>query len=621
MSTDYLQTPLQYLKGVGPRRAADLERVGLSTIEDLLHRFPLRYEDRGHLQPIATLKAGQHVSIAGRIQSSRLRTTRRPGFKIFEALIGDATGSVVALWMNQSFLQDILRRDAQVVLFGPVEARPGLQLMNPDYEIIDAGDSGSGEAEDALTVHTGRIVPVYEKAGSMTPKMQRRLVHEVLSRMPDDLPDPFPESIRQRLRLPDRRTALMDSHFPPSGTPHDELNEFRTPAQMRLIFEEFFLFQLGLTLRKRATVREAKPRIVKVDDRIRESARAILPFRLTEGQKSALKEIVEDMQRPTPMNRLLQGDVGAGKTIVALLAALVAMENGLQVAFMAPTEILAEQHFLSLRKLLEKSRFRIELLTGGTSGLRRRNLLARLSAGDIHMLVGTHALVQGTVNFQSLGLAIIDEQHRFGVVQRATLRAKGLMPDVLVMTATPIPRTLALTVYGDLDVSVIPDMPPGRRAILTTVKPESRRDDIYESVLYPARGGSAGVRCLPAGRGIGESRSESRHRNGGPPATGGVSGIPGRAPPWSLEAGRERSRDARICRGGHSRVGFDDGHRSRHRRSECYGDGHRTCGEIRLIAASSAARACGTRRPPVLLHPPVPISDLGAGSRAAEGIG
>ena len=482
MSDDFLQTPLQFLKGVGPKRAADLQRVGISTIEDLLYRFPLRYEDRGHLQPIATLQAGQHVAIAGRIQSSRLRVTRRPGFKIFEALVGDATGSVVAVWMNQSFLQDILRRDVHVVLFGAVEARPGLQLMNPDYEIIDSSDADSVEAGDAPTVHTGRIVPVYEKAGAMTPKMQRRLVHDVLSHMPPDLPDPFPEEIQRRLELPDRRTALLEAHFPSLDTRADRLNAFRTPAQVRLIFEEFFLFQLGILLRKRAAVRDAKPRVIQVDDRVRESARAILPFRLTDGQKQSLKEIVEDMQRPTPMNRLLQGDVGAGKTIVALLAALVAMENGLQVAFMAPTEILAEQHFLSLRKLLEKSRFHVELVTGATTGLRRRDLLARLSAGDIHLVVGTHALVQGSVNFRSLGLAIIDEQHRFGVLQRATLRSKGLMPDVLVMTATPIPRTLALTVYGDLEVSVIRDMPPGRRAILTAVKPESRREDVYGAV-------------------------------------------------------------------------------------------------------------------------------------------
>jgi len=480
--SDYLQTPLQFLKGVGPKRAADFQRVGLSTVEDLLCRFPLRYEDRGNLQSIDSLKPGQQVAIAGRIQSSRLRTTRRPGFKIFEALVGDMTGSVVAVWMNQSFLQDILRRDVHVVLFGAVEARPGLQLMNPDYEIIGTADGDADEPDESLNVHTGRIVPVYEKAGTMTPKMQRRLVHDVLTRMPADLPDPFPADVRERLHLPDRRTALMETHFPPIGTPADQLNEFRTPAQVRLIFEEFFLFQLGLMLRKRAAIRESKPRTIQVDDRIRESARAILPFRLTEGQRRSLKEIVEDMQRPAPMNRLLQGDVGAGKTIVALLAALVAMENGLQVAFMAPTEILAEQHFLSLRTLLEKSRFHVALMTGATTGLRRRDLLARLAAGDIHLVVGTHALVQGTVNFRTLGLAIIDEQHRFGVVQRATLREKGLMPDVLVMTATPIPRTLALTVYGDLDTSVIREMPPGRRAILTTVKPESHREDIYELV-------------------------------------------------------------------------------------------------------------------------------------------
>ena len=480
-AADYLQTPLQFLKGVGPKRAADLQRVGLVTVEDLLYRFPLRYEDRGRLQPIASLKPGQQVAIAGRIQSSRLRTTRRPGFKIFEALVGDATGSIVAVWMNQSFLKDILRRDVHVVLFGAVEARPGLQLLNPDYEVIDA-DGDAADPEDASTIHTGRIVPVYEKAGAMTPKMQRRLVFDVLSRMPDDLPDPFPEDVRRRLTLPDRRTALLETHFPAADTPADRLNAFRTPSQVRLIFEEFFLFQLGLMLRKRAAVREAKPRAIHVDDRIRDSARSILPFKLTEGQRRALKEIVEDMQRPAPMNRLLQGDVGAGKTIVALLSALVAMENGLQVAFMAPTEILAEQHFLSLRKLLEKSRFRVELITGATTGLKRRDLLARLTAGDINLVVGTHALVQGTVNFRSLGLAIIDEQHRFGVVQRATLRSKGLLPDVLVMTATPIPRTLALTVYGDLDVSVIRDMPPGRRAIQTTVKPESRREDVYELV-------------------------------------------------------------------------------------------------------------------------------------------
>ena len=370
--SDFLETPLQYLKGVGPRRAADLQRIGLATIEDLLYRFPLRYEDRGHLQPISDLTPGQHVAIAGRIQSSGLRTTRRPGFKIFEALVGDSSGSIRAVWMNQSFLQDILKPHLHVVLFGAVEARPGLQLINPDYEVIDSGEGEAGEHEDAVTIHTGRIVPVYEKAGAMTPKMQRRLVHEVLARLPQELPDPFPADLRGRLHLAARREALIEAYFAPPATSVDLPNHFRTPAQIRLIFEEFFLFQLGLLMRRRSVSQESKPSVVRVDDRIRESARKILPFKLTDGQRTALKAIVDDMQRPAPMNRLLQGDVGAGKTIVALLAALVAMENGLQVAFMAPTEILAEQHYLSLRKLLETSRFHVELLTGTTAGLKRR---------------------------------------------------------------------------------------------------------------------------------------------------------------------------------------------------------------------------------------------------------
>jgi ATP-dependent DNA helicase RecG len=362
------------------------------------------------------------------------------------------------------------------VLFGTVEARPGLQLLNPEYEVIETDE------DEAATIHTGRIVPVYEKAGAMTGKMQRRLVHELLERLPEAIDDPLPLEIRKRLDLFDRRTALIASHFPPAGTPVELLNRFRTPAQVRLIFDEFFLFQVGMQMKRRAVVSERKPAVIAIDDRIRESVRRVLPFRLTGGQRSALKEIVDDMQRPQAMNRLLQGDVGAGKTIVALLAAIVTMENGLQVAFMAPTEILAEQHFLNLRRLLESSRFRIELLTGTTAKTRRRDLLARLAAGDIHLIVGTHALVEEEVRFHALGFAIVDEQHRFGVVQRATLRSKGLLPDVLVMTATPIPRTLALTAYGDLDVSVIRDLPPGRRPVTTSVKPESRREEVYELV-------------------------------------------------------------------------------------------------------------------------------------------
>jgi ATP-dependent DNA helicase RecG len=481
--SEYLATPLQYLKGVGPRRAADLARAGLVTIEDLLYRFPLRYEDRGRFASIASLKPGQSATITGRVLSCGLRSTRRPGFKIFEAAIQDPSGSVRVSWLNQPFLRDIVATGQQMVLFGLVEMRGhgGLQLTNPQYEIL--------EDEDADTIHTGRIVPVYEKAGSVTPKMQRRLVYDVLQRLPADLPDTLPEPVRLRARVPARRACLVGAHFPPADEPLDRLNQFGAAAQRGLIFEEAFLFQTGLLARRRWAAAERKETVVTVDDRIRASARAVLPFRLTAGQRQSLKEVVDDMQRAAPMNRLLQGDVGAGKTIVALLAALVAMENGLQVAFMAPTEILAEQHFFNITRLLQPSRFRVALLTGATPAAKRREQLAEIEAGSLHLIVGTHALVQGDVRFKQLGLVVIDEQHRFGVLQRATLRTKGLRPDVLVMTATPIPRTLALTLYGDLDVSLIRDLPPGRLPVRTIAKPESRRDEIHGFVRQQLEAG------------------------------------------------------------------------------------------------------------------------------------
>ncbi len=483
MSDDLLATPLQYLKGVGPRRAADLARAGLVTLEDLLYRFPLRYEDRSHLASIASLKPGRTVSIAGRVLSCGLRSTRRPGFKIFEAAVEDASGTIRVSWLNQPFLRDVFATGQHVVLFGTVEMRGhgGLQLTNPQYELLDE--------EDADTIHTGRIVPVYERAGSVTPKMQRRIVYEALQRLPDDLPDTLPEPVRLRSNLPSRRASLTGTHFPPSDEPMARLNQFAAPAQRGLIFEEAFLFQMGLLARRRSAAAERKPSVVIVDDRIRAAARAVLPFKLTGGQRQSLKEIVDDMQRAAPMNRLLQGDVGAGKTIVALLAALVAMENGLQVAFMAPTEILAEQHFLNISRLLQQSRFRVALLTGATGAVKRREQLAEVEAGTLHLIVGTHALVQGDVRFKQLGLVVIDEQHRFGVLQRASLRTKGLRPDVLVMTATPIPRTLALTLYGDLDVSLIRDLPPGRLPVRTIAKPESRRDEIHAFVRQQLEAG------------------------------------------------------------------------------------------------------------------------------------
>jgi len=486
---DPLASALQYLKGVGPRRAADLQRVGLSTVEDLLYRFPMRYEDRGAFKTIASLRPGMVASVMADVISSGVRPTRRPRFKIFEMLVRDRTGALRAVWFNQPFLADVFHPHQRVVLYGKLElSAHGLQLQNPQYEIVraDTADEGvEGEtpaSADTEGLHTGRIVPVYEKTGTLTTKMQRTLVFQVLAQLPQELPDPLPADVRRREHLMDRRQALSDVHFPPEGTSLEALNAFRSDAHRRLIFEEFFFFQLGILLRRRRSDTDRKGRPVVITEEIRESARRVLPFKLTGDQKKAIAEIVGDMKLPKPMNRLLQGDVGSGKTIVALMAALVAMENNLQVVFMAPTEILAEQHFINIRRLLEPSRFRLTLLTGGTPAKRRRELQAELAGGSMHMVVGTHALIEEGVTFRELGLIIIDEQHRFGVLQRAALRAKGLHPDVLVMTATPIPRTLALTAYGDLDTSVMREMPPGRHPIKTTARGESRRDEIYDFI-------------------------------------------------------------------------------------------------------------------------------------------
>ncbi len=483
MAEDLLATPLQFLKGVGPRKAADLKRAGLLTVEDLLYRLPFRYEDRSRMQPIASLRAGQRAAVLGDIKSVNLTRTRRRGFVIFHAVIGDASGAVRCTWMNQAFLADVLRPHLKVVIFGDVKLdSTGLHFMNPEYELIgdDEDNPQSPIPNPPSSVHTGRIVPFYEKTGSVTPNMQRRLVRFALDRLPPIIPDALPDDVRARLELMPRRAALEEAHFPPNDLAIEILNAFRTPAQRRLIFEEFFLFQLGHAWRRHATSSELKPYVPAVDDRIRASAARVLPFKLTPGQRTALKEIVDDMRSPQPMHRLLQGDVGAGKTIVGLLAAVVAMENGLQVAFMAPTEILAAQHYGNIARLLAASRFRVDLLTGSTPGLHKHTLLAHLERGTTNLVVGTHALVQKKVKFHKLGLVVIDEQHRFGVEQRASLRAKGLRPDVLLMTATPIPRTLALTDYSELDVSKIADLPPGRKPVRTWVKPESRRDEIYQ---------------------------------------------------------------------------------------------------------------------------------------------
>jgi len=504
MAEDVLQLPLQYLKGVGPRKAADLKKAGLNTVEDLLFRFPRRYEDRSKLQKIIALRPGMTAAISGTVLNAGLAHTRRPGFKLFSALVQDESGQIQAVWPNQAFLKDVIRSQQRIVMFGKVEiwGSRGLQITDPEFEIIKDGsrEPGAGSPEDTEPqLHIGRIVPVYERTGSVTTNMQRRFVWQALEQLPAGGFDPVPEDILKRERWPARHDALWQAHFPPSDAPVDDLNNFTTAAQRRLVFEDFFVFQTGLALRRKENAQVRKLLVSKVDDRIRQRSRDVLPFKLTAGQRDALLEIVTDMQKAWPMQRLLQGDVGAGKTIVALLAAVVAMENGFQVAVMAPTEILAEQHYRTIVKTLDLSRrsgakadgkpYRVALLSGRVTAATRRDLLPAIERGEVNIVVGTQALVQAHVKFKALALVVIDEQHRFGVVQRGTLAAKGANPDVLVMTATPIPRTLALTECGDMEVSVIRGLPPGRQPIKTIVRADSRRDEAYALMREEIRRG------------------------------------------------------------------------------------------------------------------------------------
>jgi ATP-dependent DNA helicase RecG len=470
-----LASPVQYVKGVGPQRAEALAREGVSTLEDLLFHVPIRYEDRRQLSRIADLRPGMKTSVAGTITVAGLRRARR--MSIYEVRLDDASGRLKAIWFNQPFLKDVLPKGAQVVLYGTVEFdREGsrqLTMSSPQYERIESDDAG---------VHTGRIVPVYEKLGPLTGKVLRRILWRVAESVPDELPDPLPPDLRARLGVVTRAEALRRIHRPAEEDEVSLLNAARSPAHVRLILEEFFLFQLGLALQRQARQERPKRAAFRVTDATREAVKRILPFHLTGAQKRVLREIADDMRSPHAMNRLVQGDVGSGKTMVALLSMVVAVEDGYQSAFMAPTEILAEQHYLTFKRLLARCQYTVGLFTSALKGKDRLRANEDLAAGRLQIAVGTHALIQQGVGFHRLGLAVVDEQHRFGVLQREDLRRKGGDVDVLVMTATPIPRTLALTAYGDLDVSVVDERPPGRTPIATLHRAASERRTVVEVV-------------------------------------------------------------------------------------------------------------------------------------------
>ena len=474
-----LDTPVAYVKGVGPQRATLLAERGIETISDLLRYLPFRYEDRIRFSKIRELQpGGTYTVLAEVVKGSLVGFARRRG-AVYHLSVRDSTGILYARFFHGGYLEGRLKPGHRLVLHGKVDFdpyRPGrLEMINPEFEQLD--DSASGPAD---STEVGRIVPIYESIGNLSPRMLRRIIYTALSNLSSAVPDPLPAEIRERYRFPSRREALTYAHFPPQDEALDMLNSFRSPAHQRMIFEEFFFYQLGLAIRRQKMHEERGIAFRVREDPIREALKRILPFKPTGAQKRVLAEIVSDLERPVPMHRLLEGDVGSGKTLVAFEAATIVIENGYQVALMAPTEILAVQHYLSAKRIFAPAAYRVELLISGMNRGEKTAALERVRSGEAQFLVGTHALIEDPVTFARLGLVIVDEQHRFGVLQRKRLIEKGASPHVLVMTATPIPRTLALTLFGDLDLSVIDEMPPGRTPVETRITSEESLPGAWE---------------------------------------------------------------------------------------------------------------------------------------------
>ena len=509
-------TPVQYVKGIGPRLAEVLAAKDIRTVDDLLHYLPFRYEDRLNPRSVAELRAGEMATVIAEVRNSGLFRTRR--MPIFQLTVGQGRTRLKCIWFNAAYLQDRFQAGQMVALYGKVEEdRDGqLQITQPQFEILgdiyEEGGADEAEKKAAASLEIGRIVPIYESTGQgkLTPRWFRRIIRGALKNLSPDLPDPIPAAVRAHLSLVSPREALFKVHWPDAGESFADLQSSRTPAHIRMIFDELFFIELGLELKRRE--QKAQTGIAfRLDGGVREAIKKILPFHPTAAQKRVLKEIATDMQTPCPMRRLLQGDVGSGKTIVAFQAAIIAIENGYQVALMAPTEILAQQHYFSARQILERAGYRIVLLTGSLEQDRKRDVRRHIAQGNAQLVIGTHALIQDRVEFENLGLVVVDEQHRFGVMQRLKLmkktddarvgagdspapplrlrsgqargdarRSTEAEPDVLVMTATPIPRTLALTLYGDLDLSVLDELPPGRTPVVTRSLPDERAPEVWD---------------------------------------------------------------------------------------------------------------------------------------------
>ncbi len=450
-------------------------------VEDLLHYLPMRYEDRSNLARISQLRDGETASVEAMVRVGGIIPLKGGRLKMYEFIATDGEGQVRAYWWNQIYLNKVFQRGSRVILYGQWKLnkyKGYFEVENPEYEILVDDED---DAETAA-IHTARRVPVYRKLGDYRTRQLRSIFHHIVNKLEKEVAESLPDEIVARCNLIPRGEALRRAHFPADDSPIDDYNMARSPAHRRLIFEEFFWLAIALGVRRGERLIEPKGEIIEITDRVRDAVRSILPFSPTNAQKRTLKEIVDDLTSDKPMNRLLQGDVGSGKTIVAVQAMVISIENGYQTALMAPTEILAEQHARNIKRWLAKTSYRVELLTGSMKAKEKREIQAAIAAGDVDLVVGTHALIQDAVQFKKLGLAIIDEQHRFGVMQRAEIRRRGMNPDVLVVTATPIPRSLAMTVYGDLEVSIIDELPPGRTPISTHVRGDERREKIYQFI-------------------------------------------------------------------------------------------------------------------------------------------
>ena len=497
-SRQQLSTPVVHLKGVGPRLAEKLAKLDIHTIEDLLYILPHRYEDRREFRKIARLRDGVHEVFSGEILACGEATTSRSRRKIFEAVVGDGSGQIVLKWFHyrKDWISKRFVVGQRAVFTGEVKRYGATrEIHHPDAEFL-APNQTLADYQSSDPLAFGRILPVYPLTDGLTQYAARKIWKQAVDLFVHHVPSHLPDSVVKKHHLLPLTDALRQVHWPSNEANLEQLESGRSTALRSLVYDEFFFLELGLALKRRGIVME--PGITfEVNHKYTKPLAALLPYRLTAAQRRVLGEIKQDLMSPHPMNRLIQGDVGCGKTIVAMMAALVAIENDTQVAIVAPTEILAEQHYLQFHSWLDQLGLKAALLRGKMPAAEKRGILAELRAGQVNLVVGTHAVLQEGVEFQKLGLGIIDEQHRFGVRQRAVLREKGTHPHILVMTATPIPRTLSLTVYGDLALSVIDEMPPGRTPVETIVATDAQRGRVYSRLRQEIEKGNQAFIVYP----------------------------------------------------------------------------------------------------------------------------